>query len=80
LLDDGVCRRVRILIVSGRRTSFEIVQKALIARIPLVLSVTAPSSLAVAIAERARMTLVGFALADGRLSNGLRGLSEGVRE
>ena len=60
LLDDALPASGRILIVSGR-SSFEIVQKALIARIPLVLSVSAPSSLAVAIAERASMTLVGFA-------------------
>jgi FdhD protein len=60
LLDDALPASSRALVVSGR-TSFEIVQKALAARIPLVLSVSAPSSLAVATAERARMTLVGFA-------------------
>jgi FdhD protein len=47
------------LLVSGR-ISYEIVQKALAARIPLVAAVSAPSSLAVGFAERARMTLVGF--------------------
>jgi len=60
LLDDALPASSRALVVSGR-ASFEIVQKALAARIPLVLSVSAPSSLAVATAERARMTLVGFA-------------------
>ena len=60
LLDDALPASGRALVVSGR-TSFEIVQKALAARIPLVLGVSAPSSLAVATAERARMTLVGFA-------------------
>jgi FdhD protein len=47
------------LLVSGR-ISFEIVQKALAARVPLVAGVSAPSSLAIALAERAGMTLVGF--------------------
>jgi FdhD protein len=60
LLDDALPAGGHALIVSGR-TSFEIVQKALAAKIPLVMGVSAPSSLAVATAERARMTLIGFA-------------------
>lgn len=59
LLDGQVPQAGRILMVSGR-TSFEIVQKAAVAGVPLVCAVSAPSSLAVAVAERLGVTLVGF--------------------
>jgi FdhD protein len=48
-----------VLLVSGR-ASFEIMQKALAARVPMIAAVSAPSSLAVQFAHESRQVLVGF--------------------
>jgi FdhD protein len=54
----------RLLMVSGR-VSFEIVQKAAVAGIPIICAVSAPSDLAVRLAERLGVTLIGFLRGDG---------------
>ncbi len=58
-LDRLLPLRDRVLAVSGR-AGYEVVQKAVAAGIPILAAVGAPSSLAVATAERFGMTLVGF--------------------
>ncbi len=59
LLHDIFPYHDRLLLVSGR-TSFEIIQKALLARIPCIAAISAPSSLAVELAQRSGITLIGF--------------------
>lgn len=59
LMQDRIPLSECVLMVSGRG-GFEIVQKALVAGIPILASVSAPSSLAVQMARELGMTLVGF--------------------
>jgi len=52
-----------LVLVSGR-SSYEILQKCLVAGVPIVAAVSAPSSLAVELAERFNLTLIGFLRGD----------------
>jgi FdhD protein len=63
LLDGRVPFSDGLFLVSGR-ASFELVQKAAMAGVPVLCAVSAPSSLAVQTAERIGMTLVGFLRGD----------------
>jgi FdhD protein len=59
LLEGHLTLGDHIVMVSGR-SSYEIMQKCLVAGVPVVCAVSAPSSLAVDVAQEFGMTLVGF--------------------
>jgi FdhD protein len=64
VLAGGLPLHDRIVLVSGR-ASFELVQKAAVAGVPILAAVSAPSDLAVEAAARLGLTLVGFLRGDG---------------
>jgi FdhD protein len=64
LLEGSLPMHDRVVMVSGR-VSFEIVQKAAVAGVPIVAAVSAPSDLAIETADRLGVTLIGFLRGDG---------------
>jgi len=66
LLDGKLPLHDHIILVSGR-VSFELVQKALAAGVPIICAISAPSSLAVSLASEFGMTVIGF-LRGGRFN------------
>ena len=63
LAREGVPAHEGFVVITSRG-SFELVQKAAILRVPLLATVSAPTALALRVAESAGMTLVGFARDD----------------
>jgi FdhD protein len=64
LLKDALPLSSHVLCVSGR-ASFELVQKALVAGIPMLVAVSAPSTMAIDLATRHGLTLAGFTRDEG---------------
>jgi len=81
LTSDRLPLRGTILMVSGR-ASFELVQKAGMAGIPMLAAVSAPSSLAVELADELGMTLIGFLRGDSMVVYAGEGrvVAEGERD
>jgi FdhD protein len=67
LLADKIPLQGTLLWVSGR-SSFEVIQKALMGSVEGIICVGAPSSLAVELSQESRLTLVGFAKDNGRFN------------
>jgi FdhD protein len=76
-LDGRLPLSEHLLAVSGR-TSFEIVQKAVAAGVPALVAISAPSSLAVELAERFGVLLIGFARGAGFTAYAGRSRLEGL--
>ena len=66
-LDEGRLPLADSIVMVSGRTSYEILQKCLMADVPVVCAVSAPSSLAVSLARQFDITLVGF-LRDRRMN------------
>lgn len=64
-LDQGYGLMGESLVMLSGRVSFELVQKAICAGIPIIVAIGAPSSLAVSLAEKRGITLIGFLKDDG---------------